>query len=502
MTYQFDSFEIDLATRELRCDGAPIGMEPKVFDLLVYLVENSERVASRDMIIENVWQGRIVSDAAISSCIKNARSVLGDNGQAQRYIKTVHGRGFRFVGSFNQEFPKTTVPAATNPSLAIMPFHVHGTRPDLDQIGDALVDDLITILPRVPLLSLASRRSCFALKGTTMSSQEIHAQLNVTYLLEGSLQQSTDGCRVRLQLVRAETGFHSWARQFDVPDDVKETGDLLKVILPRLETALVETMVADLTLEEGPKSVNAQLIHAMGLLSLRGWNPDAFSEAEAVLRDLLYREPNHPIAHAYLALIMGLGSRIGMFEVSDEIIKNTIKEAEIALDLAKGDSTVLGIAACAIADVGFPDRAIPLLKKALDLNPNNAQAWVALGAAYLLVEKYQEAVDALMHGVQMSAMDAQIAIWLSFLGMARLLLGDIDGALEHAKDACQADDRNHIPHMILAAVELARKNDTGCAGALRQAQRIHPEMSKREVYRLVGRDLGVILYENMQNMPS
>lgn len=493
----FDDFEIDLATREVRKSGAPLGMEPKVYDLLVFLVENADRVVDRDTILEHVWDGRIVSDAAISSCIKAVRMVLGDSGQAQRYIKTVHGRGFRFVGTFAEKSSTGLVNVGTSPSLAILPFDIVDDAKVLVRLADGLADDLLTMLTRIPLLSLASRRSCFALRGTTLSPQEIHRELGVTYILEGSLQQTSQGHRVRLQLVRAESGFHSWAQQFDIDGDDLTGEALLTAVLPRLETALIETMVADLTEAEGARSVNAQLIHAMGLLSLKGWNPASFAEAETVLRDLLQRDPDHPVGRAYLALILGLGSRIGMFEASAEVVAGAIAEAETALVLAGNDSTVLGLAACALADIGQPDRAIPLLRKALDINPNNAQAWVAHGAALLLVEKYQDAVTSLERGIKISAMDAQIAIWWSFLAIATLFVGDAERAADHASTGCRADDRNHIPRVVSAGIDHMRGMQEAKIQSLQDALRINPTLTAREIRRLVGPDLGNALFEDV-----
>ena len=97
MPYRFGPFELDMARFELRADGAPCSVEPQVFSLIALLVENRERLVSRDEIIEKVWDGRIVSDAAISSRIKSARQALGDDGKAQRYIRTIHHQGLRFV---------------------------------------------------------------------------------------------------------------------------------------------------------------------------------------------------------------------------------------------------------------------------------------------------------------------------------------------------------------------------------------------------------------------
>ncbi|MFA3919301.1 alpha/beta fold hydrolase [Ruegeria hyattellae] len=97
MTFAFDTFLIDKDTRELRNNNQSVRIEPKVFNVLVHLLENREKVVSKDELISVVWDGRFISDAAVSSSVSAARKALGDNGSDQRFIRTVHGHGFRFV---------------------------------------------------------------------------------------------------------------------------------------------------------------------------------------------------------------------------------------------------------------------------------------------------------------------------------------------------------------------------------------------------------------------
>lgn len=98
MAYRIGAYLIDPKAYEIRLEGAPVPVEPQVFELLALLIANRERAVSRDEIIERIWNGRIVSEATLSSRIKSARRALGDDGSAQRLIRTIHGRGFRFVG--------------------------------------------------------------------------------------------------------------------------------------------------------------------------------------------------------------------------------------------------------------------------------------------------------------------------------------------------------------------------------------------------------------------
>lgn len=98
MIYIFDEFEIDTSAFEIRKHAEPLPVEPQVLDLLILLVKNHTKVLSRDELFSQIWAGKVVSDTTLSSCIKSVRKLLGDDGTQQRYIRTIHGRGFRFVG--------------------------------------------------------------------------------------------------------------------------------------------------------------------------------------------------------------------------------------------------------------------------------------------------------------------------------------------------------------------------------------------------------------------
>ncbi|MEO1167960.1 MAG: alpha/beta fold hydrolase [Pseudomonadota bacterium] len=121
MTYRFDEFELDPAQFELRRGGDSLAAEPQVLSLLILLVENRERLVGKDEVIDKVWNGRIVSDAAVTSRVKSARQLLDDDGSRQRYIRTVRGKGFRFVGEVETDAEAADEPAASSSGTAAAP---------------------------------------------------------------------------------------------------------------------------------------------------------------------------------------------------------------------------------------------------------------------------------------------------------------------------------------------------------------------------------------------
>jgi DNA-binding winged helix-turn-helix (wHTH) protein/pimeloyl-ACP methyl ester carboxylesterase len=114
--FSFENFALDCERRELRAHGAIVPVEPQVFDLLVYLIENRERVVSKDDLIASVWSGRIVSDSTLDSRINAVRKALGDSGGRQQFVRTIARKGFRFVGEVNTA-PKPDGAGATSPTL-------------------------------------------------------------------------------------------------------------------------------------------------------------------------------------------------------------------------------------------------------------------------------------------------------------------------------------------------------------------------------------------------
>ena len=157
MPLTFAGHEVDLRRQELRRDGSRVHVEPQVFDLLVHLLRHRDRVVSKDELLDEIWSGRIVSEAALSSRINAARKAVGDDGERQSLIKTIHKRGFRFVGEV-MELPEEVVPdppppmpaaevvaaePSRRPSVVVLPFANHSAEPDTDYFSYGLTEDII-----------------------------------------------------------------------------------------------------------------------------------------------------------------------------------------------------------------------------------------------------------------------------------------------------------------------------------------------------------------------
>ncbi len=168
MQFRFADHVLDVARRELRRSGESIALEPQVFDLLVHLIHNRDRVVTKDDLLDSVWGGRIVSESTLSSRINAARKAVGDSGEVQRLIRTLPRKGIRFVGDVTEAQPAEPPPANVapdRPSIAVLPFdNLSGDR-EQDYFADGIVEEIITGLSRIKWLFVISRNSTFIYKG-------------------------------------------------------------------------------------------------------------------------------------------------------------------------------------------------------------------------------------------------------------------------------------------------------------------------------------------------
>src|SRR5258708_25070667 len=227
--YLFEEYSFDPGRRELRRGADVASVAPQVFDLVDYLIRNRERVVSKDDLINAIWNGRIVSDAALTTRLNAARTAIGDSGEEQRLIKTLPRKGFRFVGTVREaegpagaaaahnpiEQPRPALTLPDKPSIAVLPFQNMSGDPDQDYFADGMVDEITTALSRFNTLFVIARNSSFAYKGNVVDIKQIGRELGVRYVLEGSVRKAAGKVRIIGQLIDAASGRHLWADRFE-----------------------------------------------------------------------------------------------------------------------------------------------------------------------------------------------------------------------------------------------------------------------------------------------
>lgn len=490
--FRFDDFELDGAEFELRRGARVLAVEPLVLDLLLRLAEQPGVVLSRDALVEQVWSGRVVSDTTISTAIKSARKALGDTGRDQKYLRTVRGRGFKFVAQleFQQDraidLVSSQAGSASPLALYVRPFDASGDA-GLVQVAHALRARIGSVLTRVPLLQIASP---FPQADQRMDPRELRARFALSHVLDARLQRGQGKTFADASLVETRTGLQLWAQRFEVDDGPGDADKLLHKMIRRIEPRVMQAMVAELRLPGGRADARACLLQAIALLALSGWSRATFVEATQLIETSLALEPHRALAQAYLALVKALGHRVGLLRDDVQLVPGVVAAAERALELDSQDSTILGLVGCALADVGQVDRALPILKKSIEADPLNGHAKTALGAALMMKQDYKAATMLLAEGIGCSPADSRLSVWGTALSLARLAQGELDGALEAATSACQEDDRIYLPRLALAGAHLVRKEQAQALAAVQDALRIKPDLNPDEVTSVLGERLG------------
>jgi adenylate cyclase len=600
LNFRFADFEIDLARQELRRTGAIVHVEPQVFDLLVHLIRNRDRIVSKDELFDAIWQGRIVSEATLSSRISAARRALGDSGNDQSFIRTLHKRGFRFVGdveddssaavanaietgvitledaahetaklvpapaslpvsdepsgaalSFHngsrnsdQEFAAAvatwpvvadrvsgvadevpilqaepgaaaaaeTKASASNgpwatrtlvitvaavvvaslttaaawwllsspsmphvkdrvavasdvpssaerlkgmaPSIAVLPFANLSGDPKRDYLADGITDSLISDLARaLPGISIVSRDTAFTYKGRGSDAREIGGELEVRYLLEGSVVPEQERVRVNTRLVDTKDGSQLWTERFDA-----ELKSLLQVedeIVSRVSRAIglqVVDIEARRSWQERPDSAELidLIMRGRAVLNLPS-SPATMIEARGLFEQALTVEPASADALAGVATTLVFEFLNGYYETgADERLGKAEQLLNRALALKPRHLLALKAnAALRRAQGRFAD-AMAVAEAVIMENPGEPWAYKEIGLSTLYLGKPEQALDWFAKADRIGPRDPGRWTWLDGRGHAFILLRRDEEAIRTLISALDANPKNISPHAFLA----------------------------------------------------
>jgi adenylate cyclase len=226
---------------------------------------------------------------------------------------------------------------------------------------------------------------------------------------------------------------------------------------------------------------------AAGAIAVRGWSEDSVTEAFTGLRQAIAIDSNFALARALLALLSAFGANLSLVQDVTATMNQAREEAERAVAMDPNASDVLGFAGCAFADIGDHERGVDLLRRALELDPSNAQAHVALGAALVRSGRFDEGIRSLQFGMRSSPKDFRLTFWSMILAYALGRAGRLEDALAEASAAARRDGRLYTARVVIAWVltKLDRKGEA--RAALAEARRIRPAISLNEVQRFFGK---------------
>lgn len=455
MRFLFGDCVLDPGRRELSRGSRPVATGPQVFDLLLHLVENRDRVVGRDELLATVWGGRIVSESTLASHINAVRKAIGDSGREQRLVRTVARKGFRFVGQVGQAPPPgaAATPGAApappaeaaapmlalpdRPSIAALPFVNLSGDPEQDYFADGVVEDIIAALSRIRWLFVIARNSSFTYKGQAVDVKQVGRELGVRYVLEGSVRKAANRVRITGQLIDAATGGHLWADRFegalgdifDLQDGVTES--VVGAIAPRLERAEIERARRKPT-----ESLDAYDYYLRGMASLHRGTRESVAEALPQFHRALRLDPEFASAHAMAAWCHVWRKVNGWMDDRPREIAEGARLARRAVELGADDAVALTRGGHALGHLaGDLDGGIALIDRALLLDPNLAAAWFLGGFLRTWNGQTDAAMEHFARAMRLSPLDPEMYRMQAGMAAAHLLAGRFDAASAWAEKA-------------------------------------------------------------------
>ena len=499
MKYRFSDFEIDLALHELRRKGASVHIEPQVFDLIVHLVRNHDRVVSKDELIDTIWNGRAISEAAFSSRINGARRVLGDNGTDQLYIRTLQRRGFRFVGDVQAvgalegdaigRAAASDVPArvsistdvahlddvvsdaikaeaVTRASIAVLPFANVSNDQDNDYFSYGLTEDIIRLLARNRWLSVISRHSTIGFQNRVVDAREVGAQLGVSYVMSGSVRKTRNVVRITAELARAADGKQLWSDNYDLQleniFDIQE--EMARQIAATIEPELSK-VEQQLAARKAPESLDAWDCYQRGLWNLWRFTTPGFDSAETYFQRAIATDPEFARGHGALSYVNIQRSLYDDPKDRPARLETALRQARLAVALDNLDCfchCALGRALCLTRQ---NDEALAAIDLALELNPSFAQGYFAQGFNLLWYGREIEAETLLDRATILSPRDSHLWSFHHVRSWTHFSLAEYDIAVEFARRATRQPNVTYRAFATLAA-SLGRLGDKAAAESI------------------------------------
>lgn len=496
MIYRFGAFDLDLAKLELRASGEVRPVEPQVFALLALLVGNRERVVSRDEIIENVWDGRGVSDSAIDSRIKSARQALGDNGTAQRLIKTVHSKGFRFVqdarvlgsgAALPAGAAQAAIPPAAHgvrPSIAVLPFRQVGAIGRYATLADALPHELISDLARLHWLFVTARESSFRLRGAEADPGEIGRLLGVRYYLSGSVETTGRRLAVMVELIDTRSGGVVWAEHFAVAiEDVHRLReDIREQTLAALEIRipLHEASIARLSVSE---NLDAWSAYHLGLQHIYRFNRTDNAAALALFQQAIAMDPGFARAHAGLSFVH---FQSAFMHDTNDFAGETALSRQFAmrgLELDPVDPFVNFAMGRSFWLEGDLQSSLGWLERATTISPHYAQGLYARGWAESLAERTGDSRKHVDLAMRLSPLDPLHYAMVGTRALTHMMQGEDAEAADWAERAARAPGA-HVLIAMIAVVAHSLADDKASATAWSANVRSrNPALGRDEFFR-------------------
>lgn len=392
--FRIADVRVDPTVDQICKDGRTVKLEPKVMQLLITLAQRPGEVLSVEELLDLVWKDVVVSHDSVYAAVAALRRSLGDDPKNPRYIANVARRGYRLIASVS---PWAGLPADAvrmrkdKPSIVVMPFMNLSGDPAQEYFSDGLTEDITTELSRWRILAVRSRSASIRYRGAAVDIKRVARELNVRFVVEGSVRRMGEGIRISVRLVDASTSSQIWVEKFDQPlNEIFGAQD-------RVVRTIVSTIVGRVQLSEGeragfkaPTSLAAyECVLKANLLS---WDdPAGAAEARRLVEKAIELDRGYGFAHA-LAAALSLQRWCEDLGTSDEALEEAYTLATRAVVLDNAESTNHAMLGHVYVRRRSYELAVQCGRRAVEINPSNQWNAADLGSILVYAGQSEEAL--------------------------------------------------------------------------------------------------------------
>jgi adenylate cyclase len=514
-SYSFDRFVIDTRSSNLRRQGKPVPLRPKSYDALLYLVRNAGRLVSKDELIEKIWPNVIVTENSLAQCIKDIRQALDDD--AQTMLETVAKRGYLFAAPVTEidavesqsnsvvpmgtrsrwkrvafggiaaallvaggllwalPIAKRTLPSepAQRLSIAVLAFTGSELPATDDYFSTGMSEDIASALGRFPDLAVASPKLVMRFQSVGANADDIRRQLNIQYLVEGSIRRMSGGVRILVRLTDLPRGTLLWSNTYDVPaENILAVQDEIAVRIAGALAVKLTNLEGNRALAKSPGNMEAYDYVLRGRQLLTRLNRTSYSQARAFFDRAVALDPRYAAGYIGLGRVDLSAIALGWTDDAGEALKRAENLARKAISLDEFNPAGHVLLGRTFARMGEYDRAVDALKRAVALNPSEPDSYAGLGDALLWNGEPEKAIKALETAV---AIDPSLSAEDLFdLGTAYFLNGNIDAAIRVFERITIRNEGNPFIYAVLAAVYADVGRDVDAQSAAIEVRKLNP----------------------------
>ena len=450
----FGPFCLDVERRELSQMGTVVPLGHRAIELLCSLVAAKGALVTKDELLRLVWPGLTVEENNLQVQISALRKALHSADDTQDYVVTVPGRGYRFIGlqgSGDSEHAEARQIAPDKPSIVVLPFDNLSGDPEQQYFSDGIADDIAADLSKLSSLLVIARNSALAYRGRAVKVQEVSRELEVRYVLQGSVRKVGNRVRIVIQLIDGHTGAQLWAERYD-----RELTDIF-AMQDDVSTHIVSALAVTLTQGERRRlqrqdtdNLEAYDNYLRGRQLVFQRSAKAVEEARPLLERAIALDPQFAQAYTMLACTHILDHANGWHDGGGRSLETAQELAQMAVTRDGDDPEAHWALGWALLLGRQHDRAMAEVRTALRCDPNFALAHSLLGQVLYYSGRAAEALQPLATAFRLDPNNEQDP-HLHYLAQAYVCMGRYEDAAAVLKRRIVRKPDTDMSRVLLAA---------------------------------------------------